>query len=287
MTLAERLSDLYDRLSVGCLQLSRFQQMTIDVAANLSREGSVTDVALAALEEYLSTSTEPALVLQVEETGSSVTLSRSEAAYLHRLTTMGMEIELRYPRLANSMILIYLTTIFEAYVLDVTREFLLATARNLRQPGAPSQAPNQLLMRLVRQQVTDLGFGPIQAKLRFVSETLGVDLRSGPAPPAEIDEYYATRNLLVHNGGIVNRKYLSVVHGSTLRVGEVRPVGDEYVRSAINALQRTGEYVYSVLLRRYAGEDPATRLEQARRLNARLAAVLAPHEGGATSSAPS
>ncbi len=279
MALADLLSDLHDRLSVGCVQLSRFQQMTLDAAASLSREGSVPDTALSAIESYLADSRDPELVLQLEDTGDTLTLSRSEAAHLHRMTTMGLEIEVRYPRLANDMILIYLTTLFEAYVLDSTREVLLATARRLRQNAAGAQPANQLLMRLVRQQVTDLSYGPIQAKLRFVSDTLGINLRVGPVPVAELDELYATRNLLVHNGGIVNRKYLSVVRSSSLRVGEPRPVEDDYVREAISAIQRTGEFLYAALLERYAGETPGARFAEAARLNARLSSLLSSRDG--------
>ena len=222
MTLSDELSDLYDRLMVGCVQLSRFQQMTIDAAQSLDREGSVPDAALAALEQYLDESNEPDLTLQVEDTGETLTLSRREAAHLRRLTTMGMEIEVRYPRLASKMILIYLTTLFEAYVLDSTRAVMLSIARRLRQGTVGAPQVNHALARLVRRKVADLAFGSIQAKLRFVSDTLGIDLGDTPATPSDVDELYATRNLLVHNGGIVNRKYLSQVRGSRLRVGEAR-----------------------------------------------------------------
>ncbi len=274
MALSDELADLYDRLMVGCLQLSRFQQMTIDAAESLDSEDSIPDAALAALEEYLEKSSEPQLTLQLEDTGETFTLTRDEAAYLHRLTIMGTEIEVRYPRLANDMILIYLTTLFEAFVLDSTRAVMLAMARRLRQESGNPREVNRMLTRLVRRQVEDLGFGPIQAKLRFIADTLGITLKEAPETPADIDELYATRNLLVHNGGIVNRKYLSLVRGSPLKIGDQRPVTDDYVRAALTTAQTIGEYLYRALMTHYAGEAPDARLAQGARLTARLSALL-------------
>jgi len=278
MATANELAGLYDQLMVGCVQLTRFHEMTRDAASALDREASVPDTALAALEEYLDRSRDPTLTLQVEDSGETLTLTREEAAYLHRLTTMGLEIEVRYPRLANNMILIYLTTLFEAFVLDSVRVVITGVARDLRR-GQGRDAVNGLLVRLLRRQVTDLGFRSIQVKLRFVEDTLGVDPRGYPETPADLEELYATRNLLVHNGGVVNRKYLSLVRGSRLRVGETRPVDDEYVHAAIATVQGVGEYLYRSLVSRYTDEDPEERLRQAARLTERLSGLLGGQEG--------
>jgi len=273
MATADELASLYDQLMVGCLQLTRFHEMTLETASALDREASVPDAALAALEEYLETGEDPTLTLQVEDSDERLVLTREEAAYLHRLTTMGLEIEVHYPRVANNMILIYLTTLFEGFLLDSVRAVMTGVARDLR-GGQGRGTVSGLLVRLLRRQVTDLGFRSIQVKLRFVEDTLGVDRRGYPETPADLEELYATRNLLVHNGGVVNRKYLSLVRGSGLRVGDVRPVDDDYVRGAIATVQRVGEYLYRSLVSRYTDEDPEARLQQAARLTERLAALL-------------
>lgn len=284
MPLDRELTDLFDGLMVGCLQLDRFQDMTAQMAQSLAHDETVPSAALETLDEFLRHSQEETLEILLEDTGETLSLSREEAAYLHRLTNMGLEIEVRYPRLAGNMIIIYLTTLFEAYVQDSIAAVAHDVSRNLRRGGGQEGAEaaggaawpmvNDLLVRLLRRQVTDLAFRSIQVKLRFVEETLGVDLRDCPPTPTDLDELYATRNLLVHNGGIVNNKYLQIVRGSTLRVGEPRPIDEEYVRAAIATVQVNGECLYRALMSRYTGTSPEARLERARHITERLASLL-------------
>ena len=239
----------HDQLMVGCVHLT-----PSTMTRERQRAGPRGVGAARPSRRWKMRSRDPTLTLQVEDSGETLTLTREEAAYLHRLTTMGLEIEVRYPRLANNMILIYLTTLFEAFVLDSVRAVITGVARDLRR-GQGRDAVNGLLVRLLRRQVTDLGFRSIQVKLRFVEDTLGVDPRGYPETPADLEELYATRNLLVHNGGVVNRKYLSLVRGSRLRVGETRPVDDSM---STRPSPRCGGWASTLPLPRlrYTDEDP-------------------------------
>jgi hypothetical protein len=276
MPLQDELADLYDNLLVGCLQISRFHELSARLAAEQEQD-AVPDQALGILEQFLRESSEPALSIELEETGNTLTLTREEAGHLHRLTHMGLDVEVRYLRIANNMMLIYLTTLFEGYLVDSARAVLESVLNRLRYPSVPrrermawSESANDLMVRLVRRQITDLGFRSFQAKMRFVERTLGVDLRAAPSTPADIGELYATRNLLVHSGGAVTPQYVSAVRGTRLSVGERREVDDGYLRAAITTVQTTGEYLSSTLVSRYAGVSPGERLEKARALTERL-----------------
>lgn len=280
MPLDQHLTALFDQLMVGCVQLTRFHEMTRAAAQQLDRQAAVPDAALSALRHFLDESRDESLTLELEDTGETLTLSREEAAYLFRLTNMGLDIEVRYPRIANEMMLIYVTTLFEAYVLDATRAVMQSIAQPLRRGGRPSdgsaeigEETSRVLVRLIRRQVRDLEFRSIQVKLGFLEDTLGVSMADLPGTPADLNELYATRNLLVHNRGVVNRRYVQSVRSTRLRVGEIRRVDDEYVRAAITTVRLIGEHLHRGLLDRYVPEAKA-RTEDAERLMRRLAELL-------------
>jgi len=279
MAIDQDLASLHDQLMVGCVQLTRFHEMSAAAARRLSQQDAVPDAALATLGQFLEQSRDDTLTLELEDTGETITLTRSEATYLHDLAQMGLDIEVRYPRIANDMMLIYLTTLFEAFVLDSARVVMQHIARLVRrgQTGVRRQTdgpePNRVLVSLIRQQVRDLEYRSIQIKLRFMADTLGVGLEDAPPTPADLDELYATRNLLVHNRGVVNRRYLRDVRNSPLRIGDVRRVDDEYVHAAIATVRTAGEHLFRGLAARYA-PGAETRLEEGQRLMERIAALL-------------
>ena len=116
MPLASSLTDLFDTLVVGCLQLRNFHGLTAQARQRLRQQSEIPEAALTSLRRFLEQDDESTLVFQIEGSQEPLVLSRDEAAYLDRLTRMGMEIEVNYPRIANKMMLIYLTTLFEAFV---------------------------------------------------------------------------------------------------------------------------------------------------------------------------
>ncbi len=96
MTLASSLTDLFDTLVVGCLQLRNFHGLTAQERQRLRQQSEIPEAALTSLRRFLEQDDESTLVFQIEGSQEPLVLSRDEAAYLDRLTRMGMEIEVNY-----------------------------------------------------------------------------------------------------------------------------------------------------------------------------------------------
>jgi len=277
MSLSNELTDLFDSLLVGCVQLSNFHGLSAEAGRRLHLQSHIPEGALLSLRRFLEQDQDPTLAFQLEDTGEVLELSRDEAAYLDRLTRMGLEIEVNYPRIANNMMLIYLTALFEAFVADSARAVILSVVDEIRQVPerrAISDNVKKLMVRLVKRQADDLAFHSIQVKLRFMERTLGVRLQGCPDTPANLDEIYATRNVLVHNGGVVNQKYLSQVRKSPLSLGDRREIDDIYLERAIRTVETIGQHLYQGLLSRYTGGTYEDRLQRAEQLTARLTSMV-------------
>jgi hypothetical protein len=110
----------------------------------------VPSAAIETLEQFLEASDEAVLDIQLEDTGETLSLTREEAAYLAPAHQHGCGDRGALPAHRRKQILIYLTTLFEAFVLDSNRAVMYDVARDLRygeaQAGAgPSM--NDLLVR--------------------------------------------------------------------------------------------------------------------------------------------
>lgn len=76
-----------------------------------------------------------------------------------------------------------------------------------------------------------------------------------------LQELYARRNIWVHNSGIVNKQYLSLVQKATLREGAKAQITNTYISEAIKVIRIT---IYAIMLesaRLMSQEDAKRHLE--------------------------
>lgn len=94
---------------------------------------------------------------------------------------------------------------------------------------------------------------------------IGDEGDGGNSPPegmrinqGAVVEVFATRNILVHNQGIVNQVYLDAVPDSPLRLGELRPLSDEYFRNALGILVVLADAIEDKVVQKYV-QQPKVR----------------------------
>jgi len=97
----------------------------------------------------------------------------------------------------------------------------------------------EILTRIVDERIRSLFYGnPLsfftkdKAKLEF-----GDYFRTRPNTMAKYQEITSRRNIVIHNGGRVDRKYLHEVKDSDLKLGQVISVTPDYLRSAITLFE--------------------------------------------------
>lgn len=102
-----------------------------------------------------------------------------------------------------------------------------------------SSSREEIIERLIEEKVRSIFYGnPIdffikdKAKLEFGRE---FSSRFHPAI-TNLAEVIARRNIIAHNDGRVDRKYLREVRGSKARIGEMIQLDDSYLREAIDLM---------------------------------------------------
>jgi hypothetical protein len=103
-----------------------------------------------------------------------------------------------------------------------------------------SQDKKEMIDKLVEEKVRGIFYG--NASLFFLKDRarLGFGTYFASCHQKTIDMYMeilARRNVLIHNNGRVDRKYLKEIPGCGMRLGNMVPIDREYLRSALHILR--------------------------------------------------
>ncbi len=285
-SLADELNSRLEELVVGCMQLERFHGLTNRVSEELIQESRLSDEAISKIEQIIQENVDSQIVIQVEDVDTPIELSVTEAQNLVRTARMGMEIEHNYTHIGNNMILIYVTTLFEAYLVDIARSVMMSIITEVneteqeaqREPAEYRANLDELIISLVDRQMDDLAFRSIQNKIKFLQKTLNITFTGKGYSKADINELYATRNILVHNGGIINRQYISTAPKMGYEIGDKRELDDEYTLRAIDIVRLAGTAIHKACMQRFSATQKPMLQDDASRLYARLNSYLDPED---------
>ena len=104
-----------------------------------------------------------------------------------------------------------------------------------------SDDKDEMISKLIEEKVRNIFYGsPADFFIKDKGKLGFEDFFEEPAVKPVIDTFIeatARRNLIMHNGGKVDRKYLREVENSQFRLGQIIPVSDEYLRRVIGDLE--------------------------------------------------
>jgi hypothetical protein len=83
---------------------------------------------------------------------------------------------------------------------------------------------------------------------------------------AQIDQYkevLARRNVVIHNGGAVDRKYLDESNSTTFRIGQIVSISSEYLRRSIALMEGLGSASTAFIVKNTYNQTPQGELLQA------------------------
>lgn len=118
------------------------------------------------------------------------------------------------------------------------------------------QDMDDLFARIIERRLVSVFYASPQQYFDYIQSVLAFEL------PDDVKAGYAeakgTRDLLVHNSGVVNQVYLRKA-GARARAaeGETIPLDDQYFSESIRHMKRVVTKVYSSCLDKYGDVDPA------------------------------
>lgn len=167
----------------------------------------------------------------------------------------------KYPQIINIMSLIYVVALFDGYLLDIIKFCLLKRKEIIR--SLPKRElkyeeifqfndMNDLQSYVIEKIISDLGYGNIKGKFDFINNKLKIKLDEYEPQINKLNELYATRNLLVHDKGIVNQIYIKAVPDTRFKPGDIRPIDDEYLNDSIETMIILSKYLNDLLISKFS-----------------------------------
>lgn len=167
-----------------------------------------------------------------------------------------------YPELTARMSFVYLVALFDAYLFDVFYEVILHRPEVLKsgkqlsyEKALDFPSREALVEFLAKRELHELSYKSLREQVKYYEDRFGVSFEeSGPSTDLLI-HFRATRNLLVHNNGVVNHIYLEQLPSSRAKLGASVKVTFDYFSMAVGALGRVSDYLAATLIHKHAGES--------------------------------
>jgi hypothetical protein len=126
---------------------------------------------------------------------------------------------------------------------------------------------DEVLNAVVSRRVDDLLRQNLEEWGEFFLKRMKIDISALPPNMAQWSEMFQRRNLIVHAGGIVNRRYLDRVtwkdfaeHIEEPEVGTAVEVSDEYIERALDYFEIVGLLLCQEMWKKYKPDEQELRL---------------------------
>lgn len=161
-----------------------------------------------------------------------------------------MQLFRQFPELIRILGLSHLVTIFEGYLGDIIQEILLAhpdilksgkqlTAEEVLTLGGRKE----MVAYLAEKEVEELQHSPFQKVVKYFDDKFNINLNASIVSPEQITEILATRNIHIHNRGVVNQRFRKLVKGSPLRLGAYKRITREYLMDSISSIETLVRFI--------------------------------------------
>ncbi|MEQ8413160.1 MAG: hypothetical protein RIB71_01805 [Imperialibacter sp.] len=175
--------------------------------------------------------------------------------------------ELEYPRspdIIQSMSLVYMVAHFEVYLSTVTELLLSFFWESMKskektisyQEALSFSSTKELREHIIAKEIYKVAFGGIKDRINFLETKLnltfeykrlkGVRNNWNSVELESLTEVHSTRNIIIHNNGKIDKRYLFENKTSKFKIGEHREISKEYVLDSSGVLFRVCNSLYHV-----------------------------------------
>ena len=120
----------------------------------------------------------------------------------------------QFTELVRILGLIYLVSIFEGYLVDIVREILLTrpdalkSGKQLTVEEILAQGERkQIISYFAEREVEDLQYDSFSNVVKYFEDKFKINLNNSGVSVESVTEILATRNIHIHNKGMVNQKF--------------------------------------------------------------------------------
>jgi hypothetical protein len=196
-----------------------------------------------ALDESVVKQYTDTISVDFEGDGNLTYFVKSALIHFKELAIREQQLQNRIENMQVALALNYLIAIFDAMIIDFTRELLKKEPSLLISTLNPKEAAekkityeevfkvknlNEIVDSLIESRLLNFGYGSIDEQVKFLKRCLKGNFLPPEVSEDALIEMRATRNIFTHNKGIVNEIYNSIVKDSKFKMDEYRKVDKEY-----------------------------------------------------------
>lgn len=159
-------------------------------------------------------------------------------------------------QLLRPMAFVYLVTIWDAFIFDTARKILRAHPHLISESTSKIEVSksdlwslnsvNELHDYLIETEIRNLD-GERKKLIDCFKDYWGIDWEQSQISLDDIKEIRARRDIWVHNRGIVNQQYLSMVgDGATLKLDQLAEITDAYLIESLAKLTKLAIYIHKI-----------------------------------------
>lgn len=177
-------------------------------------------------------------------------LSEKQVDLIFDVTKLAQSHAAVYPNMAFRMSFVYLIALFDAFLSDIFEavvrnrpEMLRSKKQITYEKALEFSSVEDLVKYLAKRELNELSYRSIKDQADYYNDRFGLALADSGVSIDTLAELRATRNLLVHNNGIVNDIYLEQIPITTYMVGDSVVVDSAYFGLAIQRLDKVVTFV--------------------------------------------
>ncbi len=167
--------------------------------------------------------------------------------FINRLEKDNIE----HSQLISRLSVVYLVSILEACLRDTVRSLLLINKNPLKNEHRKLNTKeiiefgniDNLIHSLIDDELYGFSKRSFKQQADYLKNHFDIDLFKSNVDVVRIDELKATRNLIIHNKGLVDQRYLDTVSKSSFELNDIRTIDSEYLASSINNVKQIIRFI--------------------------------------------
>ena len=255
MSFDSRISEIFEKYRDAHIALMSFVRDVERSFEDISRQHHELIGKLDAADEPPSSEEQT----PTPEGSIRLELTETELTTIRKAMDLKTRILRRYPDLLVRSAFIYSVALFDGFLADAFctvlsyRPEVMSTSK--KQLSYDSiirlHRSNELIQFMATREINEISYGSVRDQARYFQERFGVDLAQSGVDITHLTEIRATRNVLVHNNGIVNSVYLEAVPGSTYKLGDTLNLTTSDVAKKGGELLTVVKFVRDVIVEKF------------------------------------
>jgi len=161
----------------------------------------------------------------------------------------------KFSKLIDSMAIVYAVSKFEVYLnncllilIESNPNILKSSKQMAYKEILEFRDLAELREKIKEREILEFSYSSFKDKVKILEKKFSINLNDGGLNYEVIIEILTTRNIYLHNDGIINEVYLVSNLNTTFKIGDKRELTMEYIIHVIAELMRAGEIFYKKIL---------------------------------------